>query len=508
MGSRIEVDASRIECEINPMIYGHFIENMARCIYGGLLENERPGRARGPWKVREDIVDWTSELRPPVLRWPGGLYADGYFWRDGIGPRDARPLRRNRYWSRYGQFTRVLDPNWFGTDEFMEFSDRLGAEPYVNVNFGTGSAAEAARWVEYMNGDGETVEGERRASNGHPEPWQVRYWGIGNEMYGVWALGHSGPLDYARRYLEFRDAMAEVDPGLRYVAVGADHYFSKTWNREVLSGAEGRMDLLSIHIYLPGMERVLGVAATRGLRGGSAMYQAIVAAPLEFERRLELAAEDIRAVMGDDSDIGIALDEWNLWWKPSQLLVPHWTLRDALFICGMFHCMHRRAETVRMGNIAQLVNVLGVMSTAGARSYRSPLYYAFLLYRRHGHPMRLHTRVECDDFESPRLGGIPSMRSVPFLDCSATLSTDGRKLTLFVINRNLSEEVRASVSLDGFTPAGVTGVHCLNGPGEGAANWYGRDKTVMVESSDADVGDVLPEYRFPAHSVTALAFEQ
>lgn len=504
--ARIKVSAARPEGEIDPMIYGHFVENMARCIYGGLLRNEKPGRARGPWRLREDLAGYVRELRPPVIRWPGGLYADGYFWRDGIGPRESRPLLRNRYWSRYGPFTRVLDPNWFGSDEYMELVNDLGAEPYVNVNLGTGTAAEAARWVEYMNGDESTPEGRRRASFGHEAPWDVRYWGIGNEMYGFWTLGRSGALEYAKRYLEYRSAMSEVDPALRYVAVGADHYFKKDWNREVLEEAGGSIDLLSIHVYLPGPERMVDVAASRARHGETGLYRAILAAPYEFERRLWAAERDIRSVMGSGSGVGIALDEWNLWWKPSQLLVPRWTLRDALFVCGMFHAMHRTSDFVKMGNIAQLVNVLGVLSASGDRTYRSTMYYAFKLYRALAGHLRLGVEVECGRFESPRLGGIPAMDGVPLLDCSATMGSGKDGLTLFVINRHMTDDITAGIDIEGFDTGSRVEVRCLNGPAPGAANWYGRDETVRISESEADTGDVMPAYRFPAHSATALVF--
>lgn len=506
MKTTITVDAARIEGEIDPMIYGHFIENMARCTYGGLLRNERPGRPGGPWKLRDDLVGMVKEMKPPVLRWPGGLYADGYSWRDGVGPSDARPLRRNRYWSRYGPLTRVLDPNIFGSDEFMALARDVEATPYVNVNLGTGTAAEAARWVEYMNSGESTVEGRRRAEYGHKAPWGVRWWGIGNEIYGRWALGHSKPGEYARRYMEFKGAMGEADPDLRYVAVGADRYLSKNWNREVLSEIGGEMDLLSIHIYLPGMERAVGVAASRIMRGGSGLYRAIVASPLDIERRLTDAVEDIESVMGKGGGPGIALDEWNLWWLPTQLLSPRWTLRDALFVCGTFHAMHRLCDRVKMANIAQLVNVLGLIVASGDRVARTTLYYPFVMYSNLSGTSRVKSDVKCETFSSPAAGGIPSMEDVPVLDCSATLSDDRKTLTLFVINRDMTEDVEVELEVDGFDPRGKVEVHCLNGPDAGAVNWYGRDEVVNIKMSRADAGDILPRRSFPAHSATALVF--
>ena len=503
MKTAIAVDASRREAEIDPGIYGHFIENMARCIYGGLLRNERPGRPQGPWKLREDLLAFVKEMRPSVLRWPGGLYADGYFWMDGVGPQEARPLRRNRYWSRYGPLTRVLDPNAFGSDEFMELVRDLKAVPYVNVNLGTGSPEVAARWVEYMNGDGSTTEGRRRARYGHLQPWGVRIWGIGNEMYGIWSFGHMKAREYARRYLEFRAAMEEVDSGLQFVAVGAEHYFSKKWNLEVLEEAGDRIDYLSVHVYLPGPERLLGVAAHRVRRRLSGMYASIVAAPLEVESRLRAVAGDIGAAAGGKG-IRIAFDEWGLWWKPSQLLSPCWTLRDGLFTCGVFHALHRNAETVGMANAAQLVNVLGILKASGDRVYRSSIYYPFVMYSRLTGRYRLHTELSCETFSSARLGGIPAMGRVPVLDASATLSAEGRNLTLFVINRHISDEVAADIDVRGFTPAEKVEIQCYSGPDVNAVNSYGDDERVGLKSWSADAGDVLPRYRFPAHSATAI----
>ncbi|MBU4194849.1 MAG: hypothetical protein KKE79_00135 [Actinobacteria bacterium] len=507
MENSIKVDASRSLDEIDPRIYGHFIENMARCIYGGLLRNERPGHASGPWSLREGLIEAVRKSKPPVIRWPGGLYADGYYWREGIGPVQDRPLRRNRYWSRCGPITRVLDPNSFGSDEYMALVEALGSEPYVNVNLGTGSAMEAARWVEYMNGTQDTVEGRRRAENGREKPWGVRTWGIGNEMYGLWALGHSRPDEYGQRFLEFRGAMEEVDGELDFVAVGADRYLSRGWNREVLSVAGEKIDLLSVHIYLPGLERMAGVCYSRVRRGSSGVYRAIVASPLEFERRLLETEEDINAVMGPDSGIGVALDEWNLWWSPTQLLVPRWTLRDALFVCGVFHAMHRMSRFVKMGNIAQLVNVLGVLSASGDRFYRSAIYYPFLMYCRLAGPERVAATCRCPDFSAPRLGGIPPIEDVPVLDCSATLASDGKVLTLFVINRHMTDDIETGLSIKGFGAGSGVEVHCLNGPGPGAFNWYGKDEEVSITSSMPDTGDVLPKYTFPAHSVTALVLK-
>lgn len=507
MKARITVDARTPGHTIDRRIYGHFIENMGRCTYGGVLRNSRPGNPRGPWGVNETVAEMAEALRPPVIRWPGGLYADGYHWRDGVGPVSSRPTGRNRYWSRYGPFLGFVDPNAFGPDEFMEYANRMGAEPYLNVNYGTGSAAEAAGWVKYMNSGPDKHAGRLRAGFGHERPWGVKTWGIGNEIYGPWSLGHTKPAEYARRYLEFKGAMEEADPGLEYVAVGADHYFSKSWNREVLSVAAGDIDLLAVHVYLPGPERIAGVGAAKAMGGSARLYRSIVASPIEYERRLRLAVEDIESVDGPESAIGIAFDEWNLWWSLTQLRLPLWTLRDALFACGVFHAMVRLARRVRMANVAQLVNVLGVITTLGDRTCRTSLYYPFLLYAEHGAGNALGVKCACDTFESAALGGIPRMTNVPVLDCVATASPDG-EIALFVINRHPERDLPCSIELAGASPAGSVGVEVLNGPDVNARNTFQDDSVVGIDSRVVDAGDVLPVHTFPAHSATMLLFKK
>lgn len=508
MKAEIEVDARVVTGEINPAIYGHFIENMARCIYGGLLRNERPGDPRGPWRLNGEVVEMIRALGPPVIRWPGGNYVEGYHWRDGVGPLAARPLNRNRYWSHLGPLTRVLDSHAFGSDEFMALVDELQAEPYVNVNVGTGTPEEAANWVEYMNRPADTVGGSMRASYGREKPYGVRLWGIGNEMYGAWTLGHRGAREYAARYKEYRRAMGEVDGNLRCVAVGAPPFLGEDWNKQVLEVAGDSIDLLSIHIYLPSLETAPLVAVQRRVGGAAGMYGSIVAAPVECENILASAARDIDTVMGADSGVGIALDEWNLWWKPSQILVPRWTLRDALFACGMFHVFHRNSSFLKMANASMLINVMGLIRVSGARVYRTALYYPFLMYGRLAGSLNLGVRVDCGSFDTRRLGRIPPMRDVPVLDCSATMSSDGSSITIFVINRHMTEDIEAELMLDGFEPAPEAEVHCLNGPDALSENSHDSDEVVCIRETRSDSGDVLPRYTFPAHSVTALVFRR
>lgn len=501
----IEVDASKKTGKIDYKIYGHFIENMARSIYGGIVKKEKPG-VLSPWVLREEMVKYLKDVGAPVIRWPGGLYADGYNWRDGIGSPKARPLRRNKYWSRYGPITRFLDPNAFGSHEFMELIESVGAQPYINVNFGTSTAEEARDWVEYMNGSKSTFGGRQRAANGREEPYGVKLWGIGNEIYGFWALGHRGPAEYANGYLEFRDAMKEADDGINLVAVGSDHYFSDTWNRKVLEIAGEWIDFLSIHVYLPGWERILEVLASAARHGPEGVYRAIVSAPLELERRLIQVEEDIKEVMGSVGKPAIALDEWNLWWNMGQLFFPRWNLRDALFISGVFHVFHRHANTVKMANIAQFANVLGVVSARGEKVHRTAIYYPFLMYTNLSEPVVVETSFKGETFSSPAFGGIQKVSDIPILDVSSQLSEDGKTLVLFVINRDMANDVEAQIKLEGYNPSGNAYIYLLDAPDVLSVNTVSNDRKVSVSCSSVDVGETLPNCTFPAHSVTALVF--
>src|SRR5438270_7161836 len=236
--ARIRVDLDRTIGNVDRRIFGAFIEHLGRCIYGGIFDEGSPlSDARG---FRTDVLDAIKPLRPPLLRWPGGNFASGYHWIDGIGPVDQRPRRVELAWASE-------EPNRFGTDEFIAYCRGMGAEPFVCINMGTGTLDEAQAWVEYCNSTTDSYWANLRRTNGHPEPYRVRYWGLGNEMYGEWQIGSMSAPEYVAAARRFAKLMLKTDPTLELVACGELGYTE--WDRIVIEGLADVVRYYSIHLY-------------------------------------------------------------------------------------------------------------------------------------------------------------------------------------------------------------------------------------------------------------------
>lgn len=428
--------------------------------------------------MRRDVIEAIRAIRPPLIRWPGGNMVSGYHWEDGLGERDRRMPRWERSWKTW-------EWNDFGTDEFIRFCRLVDTEPYICVNAGEGQSDEAARWVEYCNGSADTPYGALRAANGHPEPYNVRYWGIGNEMYGKWQLGHLDATKYALKSIEFARAMKAVDPSIVLVGVGVEYDNFDNWNSHAAAIAGSYYDYISVHYY-------------KWLRAGDCReltYLNVMGASHEIEAMLEATHEIVERAGG--RRLPIAFDEWNIW-LPNGLESSFYALRDGLFAAGVFHAMHRLNDRVTMANLAQLVNVLGAIQTNMTDLVETPIYKAFKLYTGGFADTRVGASVECAEFDAPS-------GRMKFLDASAALSGDGSRLTLAVINRDPLRDLPARVSIEGFRAAPEAHVAVMNGPDVYSANDFEDPDRVKIETA---VKSIEPdaEYVFPAHSVTLITF--
>ncbi len=491
--AEVEVDAEAVIGEVHPYVYGHFVEHLERCVYGGVWTGDGS-------RLREDTLALVRALRPPVIRYPGGNFASGYHWEDGIGPREQRPRRYDEAWQ-------VGESNQVGTDEFLAFCAEVGADPFLVVNDGSGTPEEATRWVAYCNNPPETEQGRRRAANGHPEPSTIRLWGVGNEVWGRWQIGHTDAAGYAARLHPFVVAMREADPGIRIVAVGdgpltdAPDDPARQWNETVLREAGDLIDYLSFHIYQAGEE---GWREDYDLE---ALHHTVCAAPLDMEAIIGRMAEQIKA-LAPGRDIRVALDEWNLWLPPPEgAETMHrviYTLRDALYAAGVLNAFHRQCNELTLANLAQLVNVLPLIVTDEQRAYATPIYYPFLLYREMER-LSLRLRTDSPTFDSEGLGNIKPHRSVPYLDVTATRDETGRRLVLGMVNRHPDRTVRATVVLRGFEPLQPVQAQVLSGPDPLATNTFDAPERVGVGEAPLPTiqGDRFV-YRFPASSVTVL----
>jgi len=399
MGSKIRVHRHDSIDRIDPNVYGHFAEHLGRCIYGGLWvgEDDRVPTEDG---IRMDTVELLQDLDMPVLRWPGGCFADDYHWKDGIGPREERPTRRNAFWTQ-GREDIPEEPNTFGTEEFMRLCDMLDTEPYLAANVGSGSPGEAADWLEYCNYDGDTELANRRAENGSEEPHDVKFWGVGNENWGCG--GRMSPEQYAEEFRRYATYLRSVDGMLSdrdvdLVSVGHIH---DDWNRKFLdalaecaSFTEGPYDLMehmSVHRYYE---------AGSDTDFDDEEYFRLLARSRKVGQDVDDAV-DALSVYAPESDISIIVDEWGVWHPEAtdtNGLEQENTVRDAISAAGVFDDLHERADVVAMANIAQTVNVLQcLVQTDEEDAWPTPTYRVFDLYETHAGGTALDTVVETED---------------------------------------------------------------------------------------------------------------
>ena len=458
---KIKIDVERPIGKIDPNIYGHFIEHLGRCIYGGVYEEGSPlSDERG---FRKDVLQVVRNIKCPLLRWPGGNFASNYHWEDGIGPKDKRPVRFDLAWSKE-------ETNRFGTDEFIEYCRAVGAEPYICVNLGTGSLDEAIHWLEYCNSTGNTYYAKLRAKNGYPEPYRVKYWGVGNENYGEWQVGYRSAKEYAKVLREYARFMKVVDPTIKIVAVGADE---PEWDLEVIKTAGKYIDYISNHQYL-----------------GSDDYYETVASVYWVKKRLEVLKSVIEIAQPsrkEEEKIKIALDEWNIWYRSTgNDLEESYALKDGLFAAGIFIVLHKLCQSVTMANLAQLVNVLGAIHTNKEGLYLTSIYRAFELFVNHTGEIALDALIESEiyDIEGKALLGQRKLKlaNIPYLDASATLTRNRDKLYIAAVNYHKEKEIKCPIFLEGFSPSAEAKIYELNGSDVMTTNDFENPERIKIRT--------------------------
>lgn len=417
---------------IAPNIYGHFAEHLGRCVDEGIWVGQGSAieNVRG---IRSDVVCALKRLNVPVLRWPGGCFADEYHWKNGIGPREQRARTINTHWGG------VVETNQFGTHEFMDLCEQIGAAPYVAGNVGSGSVEEMAQWVEYMTSDSDSTMANLRRQNGRAEPWRLPYFGVGNEN---WACGGSMRAEYYadlyRRYATYvKDYSGNRVTRIACGAGGADY----EWTETLMKIAGRYMAGLSLHYYtVP-----TGDWSHKGSSAefGEAEWHSTLRQTLAMD---ELIARHTEIIDRYDPErrVGLVVDEWGTWYdaEPGEnpcFLYQRSTLRDALVAALNFNVFHRHAARVTMANLAQTVNVLqALILTRGEKMVLTPTYHAFELYRVHQGARVVPLELETPSYE---LGS----ETVPHLHASASRSLAG-KLQFSVVNLHATRPASLTVS--------------------------------------------------------------
>ena len=480
---KIHLNPERSRGIINKNIYGHFSEHLGRCIYQGLFvgKDSPIPNVNG---MRKDVVDALKKIGVPVLRWPGGCFADEYHWEDGIGENRKRMVNTN--WGG------VVEDNSFGTHEFLELCDQIGCEPYINANVGSGTVREMAEWVEYLNSDGDSTVVQKRWANGRKDSWGVKYWGVGNENWGCG--GNMRPEYYADEYRRFQTFCRNYGSNKLFrIACGpnSDDY---EWMDVLMKRAGRFMDAITLHYYT--------LCGDTWEHKGSAtdfsvadFYKTLVRA----SRMDELVARHRKIMDRYDPEgrVGLIVDEWGAWYDVEPGTNPGFlyqqnTMRDALLAAITLNIFNRNCDRVIMANLAQTVNVLqSVVLTEGDQMVLTPTYHVFDLYKAHQNAREIDCFVQ-----SEKVG--EDQWQIDQLTASAS-EKDG-VVTLTVAN--LSADKPAQISVDGFAASSVSG-RILKGEIH-QYNDFGSSPLCVEDFDGSKLEDGVLIISLPACSVAAI----
>ncbi len=483
--AKIKIDVTRTVGEIDPKIYGVFMEPIHftgrrmglpdtvdfNTLYGNLYDPSSPLADENGF--RKDYIEAMKELKITNMRWPGGNFVMGYNWQDGIGPKEQRPARINLAWGG-------IDKNQVGTDEWLALNKSIGSENVVCVNLGLSTIQDACYWVEYCNYKKGTYYSDLRAKYGHEKAYDVKLWDLGNEVDGTpWELGHKTAEEYVNLGRETAKAMKSVDHSIKLIASGSS-YIEPTgqwveWNRKILTGLGDMIDYLSIHRYW---------------ENSHDYYTYMGQSAMDFEEKIKVTADEIEAVrtMKDfKNPIYISVDEWGSFGRDFLSVLP---------IAQCFNSFIRHADIVKMTNFTMLTSLLSSDKDKG--SFKSPLFYTFKLFSNNCRGNSIDTYVECDTFSTDQYKGIP------FLDVTSTYSKETKTVFINVVNRHKDKAITAEIipssgTFTGKAEANILACESLNEPFT-----FDKQDQYQPETKEIKVEGHKFSYSFPAHSFTQI----
>jgi alpha-N-arabinofuranosidase len=490
------MDTERVISQISPLIFSGFAEHMGRAIYEGIYEPASPhADARG---LRKDVLAALKELNFRAMRYPGGNFLSGYHWEDGIGPRDQRPRRRDLAWQS-------IETNQFGTDEFMEFCKDVGTAPMLAVNMGTATIQDAANLVEYCNAPVGTKYADKRAANGHHDPYGVKYWCLGNEMDGPWQIGHLEADEYGRKAREAAKMMRWHDPSIELILCGSSNNAMATypeWDRVALELCYDNVDYHSMHFY------------ARNPENDTSSYLAYAVEFEDFVDTLQSVLRYVKAKRRSKRDVYLSWDEWNVWYKahtPKDLQgswteAPHlieevYNLEDALVVAQWLNVFLRKSDVIKIACLAQIVNVIAPILTTTDSLLKQSIFYPFKLFSQMASGAALDVHVKSPLYNTNRYG------DVPLLDVSASFNEETGKSAIFIVNRSQSESLPVELHWQDRGPKSIGTVHQLAGTDPKAANSFDNPNqlvAVQVAAPQLDGSSatlVVPPLSFTAFEV-------
>jgi len=450
-----------------------------------------------------DVVRFLKESRLPILRWPGGNFVSGYHWQDGVGPVDARPTRPNPAWSG-------VEPNLFGTDDFLAFCRDVGCEPLICLNAGDGTPREAARWVEYCNGEADSEMGALRVANGHPQSHDVRYWEIGNELSGRHQINWTTPAGYADRYREFAEAMLAVDPTIQLIACGAVVWRGEAWNGALMQEDTDLLRSITDHILVGGYADPASDPVD--------IYQDFMAFPLFYEGKYAELQEAMLAA--GVREPRLAITELQLFARVGQpegggptrltrenLVLPD-TMAEAVYDALVYHGAVRLAPFVEMVTHSATVNHGGGLRKVRERVFANPCHYSQAMFApfNGARPVAVHLSSGCERL--PRAlpdidGAAVELEEVSTIDAVAAVGTDGA-LLISVVHRGTAGPVDLTIDLAGFAQAGAAELQTLSAEVPWARNTLEEPEAIVPRASRRTITDGTLSLAVPRYSVTVV----
>ena len=493
MNATVHLSRHHAIATVDPLVFGGFAEHLGRHIYEGIFDPGSPkADAAG---IRLDVLEAVKGLGTTSCRYPGGNFVSNYDWRDGVGPVAQRPRRPDYAWG-------ATEPNTFGTDEFLSWCGRLGAAPMLAVNLGTGTARDAAEYLEYVNLPTGFTWSDQRARNGHPDPYGVKLWCLGNEMDGPWQAGHVKAAEYASRARQAGKLMKGLDPSIKTIVCGSSGTGMGTyleWDRTILEELWDDVDYLSIHRYAMRWKSSQDWFLGEGVR---------------IDRMLD----DYRGLLGyvrgrkrSSKQVGLSFDEWNVWntcftpdpgplWGVAKhQLEEYYTHVDGL-VCAQFLCSFlRNADIVTAACLAQLVNVIAPIMTRKDGLLLLPTYHPIALIARLGRGVSLRPSVSCQTAKYANAEGKDEVQS-PDLDAAAVL--DGTRLAVFLVNRT-GAPLMVEVPLSGLGRVDEVRATQVQHDDLMATNTWEKPQEVAprgltVTADGARISLTLPAYAFAA----------
>lgn len=489
--SKLVVNVSNQKSKINKEIYGHFSEHLGRCIYEGLYVGE-DSKIPNKNGMRTDVVEALKAMELPMLRWPGGCFADEYHWKDGIGPKENRKRMINTHWGG------VLEDNSFGTHEFMELCDQLGCEPYINGNLGSGTVQEMSEWVEYLTFDGVSPMADLRTANGRKEPWKVKFFGVGNENWGCG--GNMTPEHYANEYRRYQTYTRNYGDNKLFKIAGGPNVDDYNWCDTVMKMAQGHMDGLSLHHYT--FERKWedkGSATDFDTKGWYGTLKNAL-----YMEELVTKHSKIMDKYDPDKRIALVVDEWGCWFEVEPGTNPGFlyqqnTMRDALVAGINLNIFNKHSDRVRIANIAQLVNVLqSVILTEGEKMLLTPTYHVFNMYKCHQDAILVDSFLETEQI------GVDDAK-VQNLHESASVDAEG-KLNITINNLSVTDAYDINSILVDMDVKSVKAEILTNRMN--AYNTFDNPNLVHTEEfTDFKVTDKGIDFKIPACSIIHFTVE-